>query len=121
MNISQVEIEIGDNLYLRISDVTLTAGRPARISGRPEDCYPEDPAEIEWKYQHLIRYSKYNGKPVELSSGLDDNVANDYYDELLDQALENVAEEHSSRMIEKYENDLLDKTERILFGGNVKC
>jgi len=25
-------------------------GRPAQISGPPENCYPEDPWEIEWEW-----------------------------------------------------------------------
>jgi len=94
MHVDQLEIEIGDNLFLRISDVTLTPGRPGRYSGAPEDCYEDEPPELDWKYSYLIKYSKYNGKTVELSSGLDDMVANEYYDELLDQALEDVVNIH---------------------------
>ncbi len=117
MNIDQLEIEIGDNLFLRISDVTLTPGRPGRYSGAPEDCYEDEPPELDWKYSYLIKYSKYNGKPVELSSGLDDMVANEYYDELLDAALEYAEESHRDKLIEKYEQNLQDRAERMLFGG----
>lgn len=97
MHIDQVEIEIGDNLFLRISDVTLTPGRPGRYSGAPEDCYPEDPAEIDWNACRLVKYS---GK-IESLFQCDDLLSNEYYDELLDQALEDVVNIHFENRMDK--------------------
>lgn len=117
MNIDQLEIEIGDNLFLRISDVTLTPGRPGRYSGAPEDCYEDEPPELDWKSQCLVKYSKYRGEKVELTSTIDNNFTAEYYDELLDTALEYAEESHRDKLIEKYEQNLQDRAERMLFGG----
>jgi hypothetical protein len=112
MNISQVEIEIGDNLFLRITDVTLTPGTPGKYSGDPYDCCQEEPTEIDWKSSYLVKYSKHNGRPVEIACELADGFAEQYYDNLVDQALEDVINERESGLIDKYESDLQDKIER---------
>ena len=50
--IPQVEIEIGENLFLRIEDVSFEPFRPGYISGLPEDCYSAEPAEADWKTEN---------------------------------------------------------------------
>ena len=49
MIIPEVEIEIGENLYLQIKEVSFIPFKAGYISGRPEDCYEDEPAECNWK------------------------------------------------------------------------
>jgi hypothetical protein len=102
-----VEIEIGENLYLQVYGEKLTAGSPGYTSGRPEDCYESEPAELEWNGQQLV---KYIGKQ-QIFYICESALAECYYDELLDQALEDATDEHHSAMIQKYEDRLLEKME----------
>ena len=69
------EVEIGKHLY----NVTLTryqAAVPAKLNGPPEDCYPEEAAEIEWE-------------PA-TGSSLMDNLINNLSDEMIDSITEQV-------------------------------
>jgi len=43
-----IELELADNLYIQIKDVSFIPSRPAYISGRPEDCYEAEGAECDW-------------------------------------------------------------------------
>ena len=69
-----------------------TSGRPAYVSGRPEDCYPEDPDEFEIYSAELIDLNEF------LEAGHD-----------LDKTLKETAESLYERVIEearnKYRND----------------
>jgi hypothetical protein len=102
-----VEIEIGGNLYLRITGETLTPGSPGNYSGRPEDCYESEPSELEWSEQYIIKYFEIG----EATYAIESAFAECYYDELLDQALEDFDDDLSDRIVQKYESDLLDKME----------
>lgn len=50
--IPEVEIEIGENLYLQIKDVSFIPADPGRISSRPEDSYEPQPAQCDWKNEN---------------------------------------------------------------------
>jgi hypothetical protein len=102
-----VEIEIGDNLYLQIYGETLTPGKQGYTSGAPEDCYESEPAELEWCGQQLV---KYMGK-APIFYICEEALADCYYDELLDQALEDFDKDLSDRILQKYEDRLLEKME----------
>lgn len=97
-----VELEIGFDLYLRITDVSFIPGRPAYINGRPEDCYPEEPAECDWSKDnaHLVIKKKvFIGMSVRYPSkkayridehefDVDDSFVYEYYDKIIE-AIEN--------------------------------
>lgn len=38
----------GEDVELVVHVLSWQPGRPARLYGPPEDCYPAEPAEIEW-------------------------------------------------------------------------
>lgn len=67
--IAEVEIKIGENLYLRITDVSFIPSSPAIISGRPEDCYEAEPAECDWKNENA-RLAKKKKKLINLQDVL---------------------------------------------------
>lgn len=50
--IPEVEIEIGDNLYLKIKEVSFIPKDTGYISGRPEDSREPQPAECDWKNEN---------------------------------------------------------------------
>jgi hypothetical protein len=46
--IMNIDVPIGDNLYLRVDNLKYTPGTPGYISGRPEDCYEAENSEVDW-------------------------------------------------------------------------
>jgi hypothetical protein len=81
ITIPEIEIEIGDNLYLQISDLTFTPFKKGYISGPPEDCYEDEGAEADWKdedCQLLLIKNKINHY-----YDIDSNFVNEYYDQII--------------------------------------
>ena len=62
INIPSIEIEIGDNLFLYIEDLQFTPFKKGYISGRPEDCYEDEGAEVAAAFIAV-------GHPVEFDKG----------------------------------------------------
>jgi hypothetical protein len=44
----QIETWVGEEDAIAVV-ISLTRGTPGRYSGPPEDCYPDDPPEMEWE------------------------------------------------------------------------
>lgn len=96
--IPEVEIEIGENLYLRLREVTFFPGDSGKFSGAPEDCYPPTDPEIDWKDENamlIIRKVKYIKKGdivekdvKEYDYPVEAHFTGEYYDLLLDRAEE---------------------------------
>lgn len=98
ITVPEVDIEIGENLYLRLKEVSYYPGSPAVMYYKDGSGSPEDPAEIDWKEQCLIIrkvsyknvYSEILNKNVmskdinDYDFSIDDEFANNYYDELLE-------------------------------------
>ena len=94
--IPEVEIEIGDNLYLQIKDVSFLPCRPAYISGLPEDSYPEEGAEADWKNENAQLVIKTFEKKLdaigrsyykcisEKEFPVDDSFVYEYYDQIIE-------------------------------------
>lgn len=108
INIPELTIEIGDNLYLRIKDVSFIPMQVGKFGGLPENCYPDEPAEIDWKDENacLVRsvtkivelHVKSNGensrfKTVEEEFPVDDSLVYSYYDEIITQIEEDLENE----------------------------
>jgi len=106
MIIPKVSIELGDNLYIQIKDVSFIPFKAGYISGRPEDCYPEEPAECDWKDENAKLVIK---KRVRLTSNTDllNSLKLEYgikeYDFDCDPAL---AAEYYEQIISQIEEDL---------------
>jgi len=94
--IPEVEIELGDNLYLRITDVSFLPAVKGYTSGMPEDCYKGEPAECDWKNENakLIikekifigmskdnKTKKYEWKEKEFP--VDDGFVYEYYEQII--------------------------------------
>jgi hypothetical protein len=97
--ISRVEIEIGDNLYLRIDNVSFLPARPGYISGRPEDCYEDEPAVAEWKdedcklvikkkvcsnFGNIFKDGKVQFEDKEYDFECDPSLAAEYYEQIIE-------------------------------------
>lgn len=106
MIIPEVEIEIGDNLYLQIKDVSFIPFKKGYISGDYEDCYPDDPAEADWKDENcrlVIRKKKMTNSHDFLNMGVKPIFDTKEYDFDCDPAL---AAEYCSLIILQIEEDL---------------
>jgi len=99
-----VELEIGENLFLRIDNVSYVAGEPAYTSGLPEDCHDGSSAEVDWKsddaklvykqsqidmtYAEMMEFRKmdkpFKYKIVEHEFPVPDDLAVLYYDQIID-------------------------------------
>lgn len=103
--IPEVEIEIGDNLYLRITELSFSPAIPGYISSRPEDCYEPVPACASWKDEncHLTKKSKKIKGPIFGEGGkmefenvtldfmCEPALSEEYYDQIIE-AIEQGAE-----------------------------
>jgi len=84
-----------------INIINFYGGCDAKISGPPEDCYPAEDAEIEWKWDTgddainklLNNLIADNGKYYAI---IDQN--------LFDQVIENAQDEKDERAISEYED-----------------
>jgi len=101
MIIPEVEIEIGDNLYLQIKDVSFVPFKKGVTSALPEDCYPDEPAECDWKnenaklvikkYEYVDRFidripakfSKIKKLASEKEFDVDDSFVYEYYEQII--------------------------------------
>lgn len=98
ITIPEIEIELADNLFLRIREVEYIPGEPTVMYYKDGSGYPGSDAEIDWKETALIiRKVKYvtndGGKSTkkevrEYDFEIDGEFANNYYDELLNRAEE---------------------------------
>ena len=95
--IPEVTIEIGDNLYLQIKDVSFIPADPGRISSRPEDSYEPKPAECDWKndnaklvikkFEYIMPTDGLKRKVKKLVSekefSVDDSFIYEYYNDII--------------------------------------
>jgi len=94
--IPEVEIEIGDNLYLRITDVSFLPAVKGCRTCLPEDSLPDEPAECDWRNENakLIikekifigmgkdnKTKKYEWKEKEFP--VDDGFVYEYYEQII--------------------------------------
>lgn len=47
--ISEIDIQIGEQLYFHIENIKYKPFIKGYISGRPEDCYEDEPSEVDFK------------------------------------------------------------------------
>jgi hypothetical protein len=79
-----IKIEIGDNLFLVVENVTYFSGKPGYTGGRPEDCYEDEPPECDWMGCKLMRQIYKDEKEFDC----DPDLANEYYEEILEKCKE---------------------------------
>ena len=106
--IDRVEIEIGDNLFIRIDNVSFIPSKAGYISGRPEDCYEDEPAECSWRdedckliikkktcittHMEMLKGMKPQFKIMEFDYECDPALAAEYYD-LIIEAIEQMGDD----------------------------
>ena len=84
-----IQIEIGEDLYLKIENAKFTPGKPGYISGRPEDCYEAEPPEIDWPEKDVYL------KSGEYKFPCPDGFATLYYEQLLEEAIKTAEAENA--------------------------
>lgn len=85
----EVEVEVENEWHIIYVDFSISAVltyQPARISGPPEDCYPDE-SEIDVVECKLLRAYDEEGKNIPLMQDLREKIdaqidASDFYDEL---------------------------------------
>ena len=71
-----------------------SAGCPAKTWALPEDCYPEEPEELEFDVDSVFVYDDDEGDLVEiLDKGEKDSIIGDYVDRIESKILEEIREE----------------------------
>jgi len=106
MIIPEVEIELGDNLYLQIKDVSFIPESKGVYNKLPEDCYPAEPAEASWKDENcrlVIKKKKMTNSLDFLNMGVKPIFDTKEYDFDCDPAL---AADYYSLIILQIEEDL---------------
>lgn len=87
-----ISVELDDYVF----DCTIThysASSPAKTWGRVEDCYPEEPEEIEFDVDSVFVYDE-NGDLVEiLDKAEKEAIISDYVDRIEDKILEDIRNE----------------------------
>ena len=99
-----VELEIGENLYIQIKDVSFIPATKGVYNALPENCYPAEGAECDWlkenaklvykekkvdmTYAEMIEYRKANRpfkwKTIEHEFTVDDSFFYMYYDMIIE-------------------------------------
>lgn len=87
ITIPEIEIEIGENLYLQISDLTFTPFKPGYISGPPEDCYEDEPAECNWSDKNVKLFF------TDIEYDYPKDLADVYYDDIINKCEEYLNEQ----------------------------
>jgi len=111
MIIPEVEIELGDNLYLQIKDVSFIPFKKGVTDRLPWDCYEDEPAECDWvkenaklivkekkidmTYTEMMNYRKegrpFKYKTIEHEFSVDDSFFYMYYDRIIEQIEEDLS------------------------------
>jgi hypothetical protein len=108
--IPEVEFSIGENLYLRIENVSFLPATQGRYSGAPEDCYEAEPAECDWlehnaslvlvkrvmkkmNYADIMTGKKPEYEIVRKDFPVDDTFVYEYYDQIIE-AIEEMKNEN---------------------------
>jgi len=100
--IPEVEIKIGNNLYIQIKDVSFIPADKGVYSIRLEDCYPPEPAECDWKNENaklvikkfeyvetdefakqILGINKAKKLVSEKEFPVDDGFVYEYYDQII--------------------------------------
>lgn len=70
-----------------------SAGRPAKTWALPEDCYPEEPEELEFDVDSVFAYNE-NGDLVEILDKAEKGaIISEYVDRIEDKILEDIRED----------------------------
>jgi len=77
-----VEVEIGENLFIRIKDISFIPAERGVTSALPENCYPDEPAEIDWLKENA-KLIITKGKD-EKEFDIDDSFVCEYYDLIIE-------------------------------------
>ena len=95
---TDIKYEIGNNIFISIKNVSYVPGRLGHFSGRPEDCYPDEPAEIDWKDEDckiVVEFTEpklVDGKTVRVKKekefDCDPELAYHFYTELIEETEE---------------------------------
>ena len=93
MNNYQIEyFTENDDLLTFFVEVThYSAGRPAKIWALPEDCYPEEPEEIEFDVVK-ITLTDEDGNVTDVTKDIDVSDYSDYLEEKLLETMKGEAE-----------------------------
>jgi len=96
ITIPEVDIEIGNDLYVRIKEVSYTPGAPEVRYYKDGSGSPADSPEIDWvesmlvikKFEYIPKPS-FNGRTTkvlkdEYDFSVDEEFANNYYDAILE-------------------------------------
>jgi hypothetical protein len=96
-----VEIELADNLYLQIKDVSFIPSKKGNTVALPENSYPNEPSECDWKNENAqLVIKKFEkkwdaiGRPFykcvsEKEFPVDDSFVYEYYSDIIE-AIENM-------------------------------
>ena len=66
---------------LDINVTTFNPGRPAQLFGPPEECYPDEPWEIEWELEHCDD-SEFVYEAIENNRDWQESIEEQLYEQL---------------------------------------
>jgi hypothetical protein len=89
------ETSVGD-WDIKVHVTHFYSGAPGRTSGPPENCYPEDPPEIEYSVELMNCENKSNEERISII----DNLLTEHDDDIQQQALDHITECEISAMEE---------------------
>jgi hypothetical protein len=94
----QHEININGDMYT-VEVTYFAGGRPAKTWGIPEDCYPEEPAEIEFDVLAVDVEDEYGNITT-----LEGEAAKEYAQKVIDDLECKVMEEHTEYLRDQAED-----------------
>ena len=104
--IPEIEIKIGDNLYIQIKDISFIPAKKGVYDALPENCYPDEPAEADWlkenaklvikkkkvtNFSQVLEGAKGITKEYEYEYIVEDDFFCEYYDQII-KAIEEMEE-----------------------------